>query len=232
MTEPMEKTILVVEDHKEMRDLIKGVLEKEGFHLIYAETIKAGKNFLSQRKPDLIILDMGLPDGSGLEICGLVRSSEALAKTPIIALTGLTEFKDKKLGFEAGVDQYLEKPIIIEELSLWVKALLRRVELDTRGGTPLTFGDLQICSESYIVKFKGRIIGNLTRREFDLFYFLVKASPKLISRDAIISEVWKTAAVGNLVDTHIFNMRQKLPRQLAARIQSVPGIGFRYLPPG
>ncbi len=227
----MNKTILVVEDHKEMRDLVKSVLERDGFSLIYAETVKAGKDFLKHKKPDLIILDLGLPDGSGLEICSLVRGTAGLSKTPVIALTGLTEFKDKKLGFDAGVDQYLEKPIVIEELSLWVKALLRRVELDTRGGTLLTFGDLQICNESYIVKFKGKIIGNLTRREFDLFYFLVKASPKLISRGAIISEVWKTAAVENLVDTHIFNMRQKLPRQLAARIQSVPGIGFRYFQP-
>jgi len=227
----MNTTILVVEDEKEMRDLIKAVLEKDGFHLICAETLRAGKDLLKRKKPDLIILDLGLPDGNGLEICALARGNAELSKTPIIALTGLTEFKDKKLGFDAGVDQYLEKPIVIEELSLWVRALLRRVDWDAPGGTALTFGDLQICSESYIVKFKGELIGNLTRREFDLFYFLVKAGPKLISRNTIISEVWRTAAVENLADTHIFNLRRKLPRQLAARIQSVPGKGFRYFQP-
>ena len=227
----MNKTILVVEDHKEMRDLVKSVLERDGFHLIYAETVRAGRDSLKQTKPDLIILDLGLPDGSGLEICSLVRGTAGLSKTPVIALTGLTEFKDKKRGFDAGVDQYLEKPIVIEELSLWVKALLRRVELDTRGGTLLAFGDLQICRESFIIKFEGEVTGNLTRREFDLFYFLVKASPKLISRKTIITEVWKTAAVENLVDTHIYNMRQKLARKLALRVQSVPGKGFRYFHP-
>jgi len=227
----MSKIILVVEDHKETRNLIKAVLERDGFELSYAETLKAAKNFLKHNKPDIIILDLVLPDGSGLEICALVRSSAELSKTPIIALTGLTEFNDKKRGFECGVDQYLEKPIVIDELSLWVNALLRRVEWDTQGGAMLTFGDLQICNESYIIKFKDAVIGTLTRREFDLLHFLVKSSPKIISRATIIAEVWKTAAVENLVDTHIFNMRQKLPRQLAARIQSVSGKGFRYFKP-
>lgn len=227
----MNKTILVVEDHKETRDLIRAALEDEGFKPACADTLKSGKDYLKHHKPALIILDLGLPDGNGLEICGSVRGDAELSKTPIIALTGLTELHDKKRGFDTGVDQYLEKPIVIEELSLWVKALLRRVEWGNHGGTILMFDDLQICSESYIVKFKGAVIGNLTRREFDLFCFLVKTSPKLISRKSIISEIWKTAAVENLVDTHIYNLRQKLPRQLAARIQSVPGKGFRYFPP-
>jgi DNA-binding response OmpR family regulator len=226
----MNRTILLVEDHEKTCDLIKSVLKRERFRFVCAKTLRDGKSYLKEHKPALIILDLVLPDGNGLELCALVRSSQELSKTPIIALTGLTEFSDKKRGFEAGVDQYLEKPIVLDELSLWVKALLRRVDWNSHGGPIQTCGDLQICAESYVVRFQEQAIGNLTRREFDLFYYLVQNSPKIISRDVIISEVWKTASVENLVDTHIFNLRQKLPRELAARVQSVSGKGFRYFP--
>jgi len=221
----------MVEDHKETCNLIRSVLKRDGFQFACAGTLREGKDFLKKNKPDLIILDLRLPDGNGLELCVLVRESLKLCKTPIIALTGLTEFSEKKRGFEAGVDQYLEKPLVVEELSLWVKALLRRVDWDLHGGGLLAFGDLEISEESYVVKFQGTSTGNLTRREFDLFFFLVKNSPKIFSRTDIISKVWKTASVDNLVDTHIFNLRQKLHRELAARLQSISGKGFRYLPP-
>lgn len=191
--------------------------------------MKDGKDFLKHNRPALAILDLALPDGNGLEICELVRDSSALSHIPVIALTGLTDFKDKKRGFDAGVDQYLGKPLEVEELLLWVKALLRRVDWDKHGWALPVFGDLQICSDSYLVRLRNKVIPNLTRREFDLFYFLVKATPKIISRQEILTQVWNTTAVHNLVDTHIFNLRQKLPPLLAARVQSVPGKGFRYL---
>lgn len=223
------KTILIVEDQKETRDMIAAVMKRDGFSVLHARTVREGKGILSRKKPDLILLDLVLPDGNGLEICAFVRSSENTIKTPIIALTGLTELDNKKLGFAAGVDQYLEKPIVIDELSLWVNALLRRVNWDESSATPQTFGDLRICPDSYIVAFKKQIIGNLTSREFELFHFLVRTSPKIASRQKIIAEVWKTVSVENLVDTHIFNLRQKLPHRLAERVQSIPGKGFRYL---
>ena len=228
----MNRTILVVEDHQETRDLIKAALEHEGFKVNCKGTVNEGKDFLKQHRPAFVILDLALPDGCGLEVCGLVRGDPRLSKTPVIALTGLGEFEDKKRGFAAGVDQYLVKPLEVEELLLWVRALLRRVDWDASGRVLPVFGDLQICAETYLVKFRNKVIGNLTRREFDLLYFLVATSPKLISRQGIIAKVWRTAAVENLVDTHIHNLRQKLPPLLAARIQSVAGKGFRYLKPG
>jgi len=102
-----------------------------------------------------------------------------------------------------------------------------------RGKAPLgnTKGELSICAESRMVRFGGEVIDNLTGREFDLFHFLVSNAPKVISRREIISQAWKTSAVDNLVDVHIFNLRRKLPPALAAQVQSVPGRGFRYLAP-
>lgn len=224
----MDRTILVLEDHRETRDLIKAALESEGFKAACNATVKEGKEFIKHHKPVLAILDLSLPDGNGLEICRLIRGSIRLANTPIIALTGLTGLSDKKKGFETGVDQYLGKPLEVEELLLWVKALLRRTQWNTHGWALPAFGDLRICAESYLVRFRDSAISNLTRREFELFYFLVRTAPRLASRQTIIEEAWETASVDNLVDTHIHNLRGKLPRQLAARIQSVPGKGFRY----
>lgn len=227
----MNRLVLVVEDHRETRDLVKAALENEGLNPVCKDTIKGGKEFLREHQPALIILDMNLPDGNGLEICAIVRAVPELSRTPIIALSGLTLLEDKKRGFDAGVDQYLGKPLEVEELLLWVKALLRRIEWDATGRNLPTFGDLQICAESYLVRFRNRAISNLTRREFELFYYLVSNSPKIVSRQVIISEIWETASVDNLVDTHIHNLRMKLPPPLAARVQSVPGKGFRYYAP-
>lgn len=220
-----------MEDNKETRDLIKAALESEGFKTVCTGTVKAGKEFIKNHKPILAILDLTLPDGNGLEICCLLRGNSALSRIPVIALTGLTGFEDKKLGFDAGIDQYLGKPLEVEELLLWIKALLRRVDWNKHSWPLPVFGDLQICADSYLVRFRNKVIPNLTRREFDLLYFLVRAAPRIISRQEILSEVWKTAAVHNLVDTHIHNLRIKLPPLLAARVQSVPGKGFRYLHP-
>lgn len=220
-----------MEDNKETSNLLKAALENEGFKAVCKDTIRAGKEFLQRHRPALAILDLALPDGNGLEVCALIRADPMLAKTPIIALTGLTGFRDKKKGFDTGVDQYLGKPLEVEELLLWVKALLRRTQWHAQGWALPVFGDLRICAESYLVRFRNKSISNLTRREFELLYFLVRTSPRLAARQTIIAEVWETAAVHNLVDTHIHNLRLKLPPPLAARIQSVPGKGFRYLQP-
>ncbi|MDD2805398.1 MAG: response regulator transcription factor [Elusimicrobiales bacterium] len=227
----MRKTILVVEDNKETLEMLEAALESDGFDTKCKTTVSAGEDFLARNRPDLIILDLVLPDGDGLKICEFARNNARLAKTPIIALTGLCELKDKKRGFNTGVDQYLEKPLEIEELLLWVKALLRRIDWTPPAWTLPDLEDLQICNETYMVRFQKTLIRTLTRREFDLLFHLVSTSPRIISRQGIISEIWKTVAVENLVDTHIHNLRRKLPPQLAARIQAVPGKGFRYFYP-
>lgn len=224
----MTQLVLIVEDHKETADMVAAVMETHGLRSARAGSLGAAREFLKHQEPDLIVLDLTLPDGNGLELCRKLRASARLARTPIIALTGMTELCDKKLGFSAGLDQYLEKPMAPEELWLWAAALLRRADWEATAASFAAHGDLHISAETFLVKFRGAVIGNLTRREFDLLNFLVKASPKPVSRREIIEEAWKTFSVENLVDTHIHNLRAKLPRPLAARIQSVPSRGFRY----
>lgn len=220
--------ILVVEDHKETCALLAAALEEAGFSTHCCGTVKAAKEYLGHSVPCLVVLDLRLPDGDGLEICRWARDIGRLESIPLIALTGEDDLRDKEKGFLAGVDQYLTKPIIMDELVMWVKALLRRVDMDKSGGAVLTIYELQMDVKAQIVKYKNVPVENLTRREFELLYALAKSSPRILSRVEILAEVWRTVAVENLVDTHLYNLRNKLTPELSAKIQAVAGKGFRY----
>lgn len=220
--------ILVVEDHKETCALLAVALEEAGFNVHCCGTVKAAKEYLSHDVPSLVVLDLRLPDGDGLGVCRWVRAIGRLANIPLIALTGEDDLRDKEKGFLAGVDQYLTKPIVMDELVMWVKALLRRVDMDKSGGVVLTIQDLQLDVRAQIVKYKNKPVENLTRREFELLYALAKNSPRILSRKEILAKVWRTVSVENLVDTHMFNLRNKLPPELSDKIQAVAGKGFRY----
>ena len=228
----MSNSILVVEDHAETREMLRAALEEGGFRVACAGDVKAALEYLAGHRPRMLILDLRLPDGNGLEICTHARQSDAMSDIPVIALTGEDELPDKKKGFAAGVDQYLTKPIVMEELLMWVDALLRRVSLDKCGGTLLKAGRLEMEVRAQLVKFRDKPVKNLTRREFELLYALVKNSPGILSRQEILAHVWRTVAVENLVDAHMFNLRKKLPPELSERIQSITGKGFRYYDTG
>lgn len=224
--------ILIVEDHKETCAMLSAALEEAGFGVHCVGTVKAAKEFLGRSSPCLVILDLHLPDGHGLEVCSWARNSDRLARIPVIALTGRDELSDKEKGFSAGVDQYLTKPIIMEELVMWVKALLRRVDMDKSGGAVLTVNHLQLDMKAQLVKYKNQPVTNLTRREFELLHALVKNSPRIVSRAEILAKVWRTVSVENLIDTHMHNLRGKLPPELSGKIQAVAGKGFRYFDKG
>lgn len=142
---------------------------------------------------------------------------------PVIVLAGSSKLKCKTKGFLAGEDPYPPNEFVAR-----VAAILRRFELTKDGKGLFSGANLKINMEAQIAYYGGTIIGDLTKREFGLLVALVKKSPKIISRKYILSSLWHTVAVPNLVDTHIYNIRKKVPRELADKIQSVPGKGFRY----
>lgn len=222
------ETILIIEDNIETSSLIKCALEDAGFKIIVSDLINSGFNLLQNHRPSLVIVDVDLPDGNGFDFCRKVRSHKPLASTPLILLTGHSDVKDKMLGFACGADQYLTKPIEMAELEMWVKALLKRVTIDTAVPSPTETADLAINDDTQLVEYKGVVIKNLTGREFRLLQILVKNTPKVLSRKYILTKIWNTVAVDHLVDTHIYNLRKKLPADLAVKIQSVPGKGFRF----
>jgi DNA-binding response OmpR family regulator len=222
------KLILVVEDDAATRSMLRAVLEEDGHRVLESDGAAVGLHLFRTRKPDLAVLDVNLPDGDGMDLCRKMRSSPAQGSVPVIMLTAKSGMEDKLSGFDAGADQYLTKPICAKEFLMWVRALLRRVGLDKEEGPQLRCGDLIVDSKARIVAFKGQAIANLTGKEFDLIYHLVKKRPQVLSRKFILASLWHTVASEHLVDTHISNLRKKLPPEVSNRIQNVSGVGFRF----
>ncbi|MCX5787433.1 MAG: response regulator transcription factor [Elusimicrobia bacterium] len=226
----MATTILIVDDESSTRALLRIPLEHEGFRVVEADTVQMGARLFGAEKPDLAVLDVELPDGTGYELCASIRKHPELSSTPVIMLTGKRlSLAEKELGFQSGADHYLIKPVALAELVLWVRSLLRRLELDKGEGDVLCAGDLDINVKAHWVRHRGQLIANLTRKELELLYCLVKKRPAALSRKYILSNLWHTVAVDRLVDAHISNLRKKLPQAVADRIQSVPGKGYRFL---
>ncbi|MCX5788944.1 MAG: response regulator transcription factor [Elusimicrobia bacterium] len=225
----MSKTILLVEDEPNSRAIAQAALSGTGYRVIATDGVTPAWHIFTNEKPDLAVVDINLPDGSGLDLCKKIRSHPELGTTPVVILTGQSGFENKAEGFSAGADQYLVKPVAPQELILWVEALLRRLAYDTEEGDTLKAGDCEIQVKSHIVTYKGEPITNLTGKEFDLLWYLVKNRPKVMSRKQILSKLWHTITVDHVVDTHLTNLRKKLPQELADKIQTIPGKGFRFL---
>lgn len=227
MSSPAKK-VLLIEDHPPTRDIAHIALTSEGHRVIESESVKLGLALFQSEEPDLVILDLHLTDGDGMQVCRHIRAHKTRADTPLIILTGESEPDIKKLGFDAGADAYLIKPISPEELTLWVRALFRRRTLDLRDGDLVEAGDLSIDAAAQLVRYKGSPIADITGKEFDLLLHLVRSRPRILSRQYMLTKVWKTVAVDNLVNVHLSNLRKKLPVEISDRIQSVPGKGYRY----
>jgi DNA-binding response OmpR family regulator len=226
---PAERSILVIEDDAGVRETLRLTLQPLGYYLMESDRVDGGLHLLRQRKPDLVVLDIELPDGNGFDICRKIRDSAELAATPVIMLTGKTDLESKLSGFSAGADQYLVKPLHPKEFLAWVEALFHRQDFYRQEPAGLTAGRLNIDVQSRLIRFDDAIIANLTAREFDLLYYLVKNRPRVMSRDAILKQAWKTVGVDNLVDSHLNKLRRKVPAALSDKIQAVPGKGYRYM---
>lgn len=222
------RTILIVEDDSTTRAMIEAALRESGYVTTCADSVSSALKSLGCLRPDMVILDLGLPDGCGLEVCRRMRAGAALRRIPVIALTGHGSFQEKTKGFDAGVDQYLTKPIPMAELLLCVKALFRRIEIDNRARS-FRAPAVSFDEKARLIIFGHEVVGTLTRREFDLFAALIRNSPRILGRTEILESVWDARGTGNLVNAHIFNLRRKLPKALAAGIECVTGLGFRYL---
>lgn len=220
--------MLIIEDDGDTRRVMAQALSSVGYRVIESDGAQVGFHLFQSEKPDLVILDITLPDGDGIEFCRKIRAHKTLVATPVIMLTAKGRIEEKATGFEAGADQYLVKPVKPRELLLWVDALLHRLALDKEEGGELTAGDLTIDPAAHLLRFRDATVSNLTAKEFDLLYALVKKRPRVLSRRWILSSLWRTVAVDNVVDTHMSNLRRKLPQTLADRLQAVPGKGFRY----
>jgi DNA-binding response OmpR family regulator len=225
--EVMERgTILVVDDEPNIADLVELYLRREGFRVVKAATGEDGVRAVGDHRPRLVILDVGLPDIDGLEVCRRLRQTSSI---PVIFLTARDTEVDRVLGLELGADDYVTKPFSPAELVARVKAVLRRAEGTTSsaeivqaGGVTIDVGRREVRVGEHAVPF--------TTKEFELLKFLADRPGLAMSRQQILDGVWGYDWFGDprTVDVHIAQVRKKL--ESAVRIDTVRGVGYRLDP--
>jgi len=229
----MGKSVLIVDDEKNIVDILGFNLEKEGFEIIAAYDGKTALDQYSQNKPSLILLDVMLPLMDGFEVCRRIREDDKT--TPIIMLTAREEETDKVLGLDIGADDYITKPFSLRELQARIKANLRRAdsrvaeEIDLR---PIDKSEgLLIDHERYDAIIDGRA-AELTQREFELLCFLAASPGKVFSREELLQKVWLYDYFGDLraVDVAIRRLREKIEEDPSQPryIMTKRGVGYYY----
>jgi two-component system alkaline phosphatase synthesis response regulator PhoP len=217
-------TILVVDDEQSILDLARLYLEKEGYRVATATDGKQALQKHQELHPDLLVLDLMLPELDGLEVCRRIRQS---ASTPILMLTARNDDIDKIVGLELGADDYLTKPFNPRELTARIKAILRRIERGQRATRQISVGSLHIDLDRRAVRVEGRPI-QLRAKEFDLLSALAQNAGLVLSRERLLEMVWGYDFYGETrtVDVHINHLREKLGTSQSL-IETVRGIGYK-----
>jgi two-component system, OmpR family, alkaline phosphatase synthesis response regulator PhoP len=222
------KTILIVEDESDIAQLVKIYLEKEGFRTLHAKTGLEAQKLVSSDHPDLLILDLMLPEMDGLEVCKSLRNKPDTALIPIIMLTAKAEESDTIVGLELGADDYVTKPFSPKSLVARVKALIRRLErTNVEKATALSYGPIQIDLTRHEVLVKGKEVA-LTAKEFGLLEHLLRHPGRVLTRDVLLNAVWGYDYYGTTrtVDVHIRRLKLKVP-SLNEAIISVKSMGYK-----
>lgn len=207
----MKQEILIVDDEKDILDLLSYNLRKEGFSVSVSANGEDALRLIRQRGFDLVILDLMLPGIQGFELCRMLKGSEQTASIPIIMLTAKSEEVDKVLGLEMGADDYITKPFSPRELTARVKAVLRRTTEAPKKDVIIRIGDLEINTETYQVTKRATPI-KLSATEFRLLQYLVQRKGKVFNRDMLLDAVWKDEAFvePRTVDVHIRRLRAQI----------------------
>ena len=225
----MSLKILIIEDEPDIRKNLEYNLSREGYSVLTAASIADAEQLIYSNNLSLILLDLMLPDGSGLDLCKKMKSDPDMQNLPIIILTAKDDEVDKVVGFELGADDYVTKPFSVRELILRIKAVLKRgenkkdiVEIDRQ------FGDLKIDIDSHEVYVDGELV-NLTALEFKLLIQLVDRRGRVQSREQLLADVWGYSAevTTRTVDTHIKRLREKLGT-MGKYVQTIRGVGYKF----
>lgn len=235
----MAQRILVVDDDKSIVKVIKGYLEQVHFEVLVAYDGEHALHLLRHEKPDLLVLDLMLPERDGWEITRIIRGDNTLAAIPIIMLTARVEDTDKIVGLELGADDYITKPFNAREVVARVRALLRRSKLTSDqlthgiGSTEsrlLVIGDLRLDLDQHQLTVSNQPV-DLTPTEFKLLHLLMANSGHTLARDELIEKImgYTYDGMGRALDTHVRNLRRKIETDSSeqAHIQTVYGVGYR-----
>jgi len=220
----MSYKILLVDDEHDILEFLSYNLEKEGFMVSTAINGKLAIQLAKKFKPDLIILDVMMPEMDGVTTCAEIRKIPELENLLILFLTARSEEYSELAGFNAGADDYVTKPIKPKLLISRINALLRRNKISEKVNN-IQIGDIQIDKEKHLLLYKNEEI-HLARKEFNLLYFLMSVPGKVFTREDIITEIWKDAFVGDrTIDVHIRKIREKTSNH---HIKTVKGVGYKF----
>lgn len=222
----MSSLILVVDDEPKVARLARDYLEKNGFRVLTAADGQSALTIARREKPDLIILDLMLPQIDGREVCRILRRE---SDVPIIMLTALSEEIDQVTGLEIGADDYITKPFSVRALVARVRALLRRTRGEIKTQGIVRVGGLEIAPEKYAVTFNGVSV-KVTPNEFKLLYLLASRPGQTLTREQLLDDLHGAASsIDRSVDSHIKNIRKKLESASGkSMIETVYGIGYRF----
>ncbi|HUR34042.1 MAG TPA: response regulator transcription factor [Vicinamibacterales bacterium] len=221
--------ILVVEDDPDIADLIRRYLQKSGFEVDVRGSGRDALIAIAAQPPDLLVLDLMLPQVDGLEICRVVRADDRTASIPIIMVTARSEEAERIAGLELGADDYLAKPFSPGELTARVRALLRRSVRTPAIETNIAYGPIALDTAKHTVSSAGELVV-LTAKEFLLLQYLLRNRGRVLSRDVLLTDVWGYRYTGGTrtVDVHVRRLREKLPF-LESALVTVKQFGYRLL---
>jgi len=220
------KKLLIVEDELKVASFIKKGLQTQNFEVIVAETGRDAKRFFDDGLYDLIILDIGLPDMSGLEVCEYIRKKNT--KIPILMLTALGTVADKLSGFEVGTDDYMVKPFDFMELLVRVKALLKRTSEKEQPSESLQEADLELDLKEKVARRDGRVV-ELTAKEFSLLEYLMINKGRVVSKVDIAEKVWDINfdTGTNFIEVYVNYLRNKIDKGFSTKlIHTIVGMGY------
>jgi two-component system, OmpR family, alkaline phosphatase synthesis response regulator PhoP len=222
-----EIRILLVDDEPDILEIVGYNLAQEGYQIFTAENGKEAVESAKKNQPNLIIMDVMMPEMDGIEACEIIRKIPELTQTIITFLTARSEDYSMLAGFDVGADDYIAKPIKPKVLVSKVKALLRRSKIiDPANSETLNVGEIEINREEYKI-FKGGSEINLPRKEFELFYLLASKPGKVFKREEILDKVWGNEVIvgGRTIDVHIRKLREKIGEEL---FKTVKGVGYKF----
>jgi two-component system alkaline phosphatase synthesis response regulator PhoP len=223
----MPKKILIIEDEKDILELLQVYLKREGYDVHIAKDGKAGLRKASRERYDLILLDLMLPQVDGLEICRNLRSHPQTSQVPIIMITAKTEESDRIVGLEMGADDYITKPFSPREVLARIKAIFRRLEKPKAREVRHEYAGIALDHSRHEVTYKGKSY-SLTTKEFKLLEYFLDNKGRVLSRDILLNEIWGYDYFGTTrtVDVHVAHLRHKF-QVLSKSLVSIKGLGYK-----
>jgi two-component system alkaline phosphatase synthesis response regulator PhoP len=228
----MPGTIAIIEDESNIVELVKYNLDREGYHTISANNGKKGLELVRQELPDLVILDLMMPEMDGITVCKQLRADAQTKSIPIIILTAKSEEADRVLGLEMGADDYVTKPFSPRELVARVRAVLRRSgNVGDEEVEVIEIGDIKMDLRQHITRVRGEEV-ELTPKEFDFLKLLLQNPGRAFTREFLLEHLWGYEYFGDTrtVDVHVRRLRQKIETDPAdpVYLETVRGVGYRF----